>query len=280
MSETPISPLRQRMTEDIERLQTPPRLRTCLRLLEVEIQSGRDRLHLHVMVHDVDRLSQCRGAVVVGATQVDQTVFHPEADVTRHLVVDAGAYGPSTAPVVEGKAVAQRRVLSDDIDLHAGPASFAVDEPLINGKAEASSQGGDGAHLGAIGNGNLLPAAKITIKAGAAQRSFYAKHNVAKLLVVANLSAADESARVVVDAFAGEVDVLPTDIGPCTAEMAADVEPRPANEWDGGVDAHRARIPVGMRRQRIQSGRDDDCAKREDAEVHERYLSDLHYHSR
>ena len=103
------------------------------RLLEVEIEPGRKRLHLHVMVHDVDRQSQCRAAVVVGAAQVDETVFHPEADVTRHLVVDAGADGPSTAPVVEGKAVAQRRVLSGDIDLRAGPTSFAVDEPLIDG---------------------------------------------------------------------------------------------------------------------------------------------------
>src|SRR5213078_1440369 len=95
-----------------------------------------------------------------------------------------------------------------------------------------------------------LPAAKVAAGTRTAQRSFDTKHDAAKLLIVANLAAADEAASIIGDALASEVDVVPTDIRPRTAEMPADVEPGPANQWHRRVDAHRTRVPVGTRGKR------------------------------
>src|SRR5436190_18268539 len=170
--------------------------------LEVEVEPSCDRLDLHVVVHDVHRDRQCGCAVVVLAAQVDEAILHTEADVACHFVLQPGTDGPSVPPVVERKAVGQRGIPSRYVDLRAGPPSFGVDEPLVGRKAQTTGHRGDRVDVGAVGHSRRLDTAKVTTQRGVAQRRFRAEYDVAELLIVADLSATNEPAGIVVDALA------------------------------------------------------------------------------
>jgi hypothetical protein len=75
-----------------------------------------------------------------------------------------------------------------------------------------------------------------SVQVRAADGGFHTQHNIPELLVVADLAAANESARAFVEPFAGkweivEVDIVEINVTPSSTNVAADVEASPISDW-------------------------------------------------
>src|SRR5215831_10744683 len=228
----------------------PPRIQIGLSLslhrsvvvpIELPVQAGRNRLHLRVMVHDVDRKCLRRGAVEVVAPQIYEAIFETQAKVARELVFETAAHSPAVAPVVNREAVWQGGIAPRYIDLRSGIAAFGIDEPFVGRHAHATGDREDCVNVRAVSDRWINAAPEIVAQRRATQRRFDAEHDVAELLVVADLATTDETGGIVVDPFARQINVAPVNVLPVSSHVTADVKACPAHEWSVGT---AWRVPV------------------------------------
>src|SRR5215470_5279987 len=180
--------------------------------------------------------------------------------VARHagyLVFEAEAHCPSVAPVVEREAIQQSRVAAGRLDLCTRPSGLAIKQPLIRGDAEAACHGRDGVNFGVEGHGRVEDAVEVFFQVGAAQGGFHAQHDISDLLIVADLAAAYEPARTVVEPFAGKADIGPVNLTPGPADVAADVKARPIHNGRNRISSPRS-IPVCQCRSGAEPGGESD----------------------
>src|SRR5262245_31228667 len=147
--------------------------------IELPVQAGRNRLHLRVMVHDVDGKCLRRGAVKVVAPQIYEAIFETQAEVARELVFDTAAHSPAVAPVVNREAVWLGGVAPRYIDLRSGIAAFGIDEPFVGRHAHATGDREDCVDVRAVSDRWINAAPEIVAQRRATQRRFDAEHDVA-----------------------------------------------------------------------------------------------------
>src|SRR5215468_106084 len=198
--------------------------------------------------------------------KVDEAIFNTEANIAAHLVLQTGTDRPSVPPVAEGEAVGPNSVMPRHIDVSASPSRLGVNKPLVNRKTQTTGHSGDRAGVGAVCPGRRLRATKVVAQCGTAQRCFGAEHQISELFIVADLAAANETTRIVVDALACQIDIGPVNSRPGTTELTTDIETGPAYEWHCCVRSWRSRIAVSHRRGRNEPRRDsDEC---DEAKLH------------
>ena len=176
--------------------------------------------------------------------QFDKAVLHAKADIAGDFVFETDACRPSVAPIVERKTIQRSRVTTGKLDFSTSPSGFAIEQPLIRGDAEAACHGRDRIDIGAEALRWNENAVEVLAQVGAAHSGFHTQHDVAELLIVANLATAYEPARIVVEAFTGQADIGPLNVTPGAANVAADVEAGPTRDWRNRITSTRA-INVG-----------------------------------
>jgi hypothetical protein len=199
--------------------------------------------------------------------QSEIVVFELHRPIVRERIFEASAHQPAAGAVVaareaKGTAVERhaRRGVGDGEVVAADPAaaSLAVEQPVINGPAEAGSYRCDPAIV--VGDDNVPNARNkdsivVIVVGRPVEVPFAADDELADLIIAADLPAADEYAVVAVVEVRQEDAVRPAVVGPGTANVGADVEPGPTEHghrrWRRGLDGKISR----MRSQRTKQHR-------------------------
>src|SRR5262245_33508172 len=137
-----------------------------------------------------------------------------------------------------GGQVRDRKV----VDVDPGAASLAIKQPLAVGPAEAGRQRRDpgivGLHHERSNTRHEHPGAVTILVSGRINVPFDAEHEVAGLVVVADLTAADEHAVAAATEVQAKARIGDIAVRPGASDVAADIEAGPT-EWRRRIDRRR-----------------------------------------
>src|SRR3954466_781143 len=185
-------------------------------------------------------------------------VFEADDPVAGDAVFPAGTDGPAVGPMGLTASTGGHadRIGDRQTVIHAGIAAFDVEQVVLHGEVRATNDGGK--HIGAPGEHVVTRAERgvqeRALVVEARDRAFHTEYVVVGLPVVADLGAAQDAGVALTVALpwgqiaerrAGPVvdELL---VGPCAADVAADIEAGPVEQ--------RLRIGRRLRVARTQNG--------------------------